>query len=107
LEQYSAKLSDLWCRITIYTDNKTASIKVAAETEGCNADDTIRLTISNPTGKATGKASILPVSENSANTTVEIQDAQFWWPIGYGQQPLYTVSAELLRDVGPPNTTRI
>lgn len=99
LEEYSTKLSDLWCRITIDTDNETASVRVAAETEGCNADDTIRLIITDPAGKATGRAGIFPVNENSVNTTVEIQDARFWWPIGYGQHPLYTVSAELLREV--------
>lgn len=99
LEEYSAKISDLWSRITVGIDNRTVSVKVAAETEGCNADDIVRLTITDPTGKAMGQAAILPVNDNIANFTVDIQDAQLWWPIGYGKQPLYTVSAELVRNV--------
>ncbi|KAJ5919123.1 hypothetical protein N7466_010066 [Penicillium verhagenii] len=98
LEEYSAKVSDLSCRITVDTDQESALIKVVAETEDCNADDIIKLTITDPTGKATGDSVMLPVRENLANFTVDIQDAQFWWPIGYGQQPLYILSAELLRN---------
>jgi len=108
LEEYSTKISDLSCLITVDKDTETASVKVAAETERCNADDMIRLTITDPTGKATGKAVTLSVHENLAKSTVDIQDAQLWWPIGYGKQPLYTVSAELLRNVRQlHNTTQI
>ncbi|KAJ5554600.1 hypothetical protein N7513_004559 [Penicillium frequentans] len=98
LEEYSTRISDLSFRITVDKDMETALVKVAAETEGCNADDMIRLTVTDPTGKATSKAAMLLVHKDSANHTVDIQDAQLWWPIGYGKQPLYTVSAELLRN---------
>lgn len=68
----------------------------------------IRLTITDPTGKAAGNAVMLFVHDNLANCTVNIQDAQLWWPIGYGKQPLYILSAELLRNVGQfRNTTRM
>ncbi|MBI4977193.1 MAG: glycoside hydrolase family 2 protein [Spirochaetes bacterium] len=30
--------------------------------------------------------------------TIEVKDPEIWWPNGYGDQPLYTVTAELLRN---------
>ncbi len=61
--------------------------------------DTIRLRICDPNGRLAVGGETLTVHLGHANVTLVIQDAQFWWPIGYGEQPLYTVSAELLRNV--------
>ena len=56
----------------------------------------LRLRVTDPQGKTlydqTGDA-----AEDDLRS-VAIQEPQLWWPNGYGAQPLYRVSAELLRD---------
>ncbi|MFC1619587.1 glycoside hydrolase family 2 protein [Candidatus Neomarinimicrobiota bacterium] len=38
----------------------------------------------------------VPVTGSHVSATVEVRNPQLWWPNGWGEQPLYTVSARLV-----------
>ena len=40
----------------------------------------------------------VPAGETSALVSLEVPHAQLWWPHGYGDQPLYEVTVQLLHD---------
>ena len=49
-----------------------------------------RVTVTDPDGKA------LSVTVSEPLADIEIDQPQLWWPNGYGEQKLYTVSVELI-----------
>ncbi|MCC8106153.1 MAG: glycoside hydrolase family 2 protein [Clostridiales bacterium] len=49
-----------------------------------------RVTVTDPDGKA------LSVTASEPFVEIEIDQPQLWWPNGYGEQKLYTVSVELI-----------
>lgn len=51
---------------------------------------TVRYTVTAPGGE----------SFTAADDDIVIQNPKLWWPNGYGEQPLYTVRAELLNEDG-------
>lgn len=40
-----------------------------------------------------------PVAEGRAGLTIPIENPQFWWPNGYGAQPLYEVKVEVKAEI--------
>lgn len=50
----------------------------------------VRYTLVSPDGKETSKL----------NEDITVENPMLWWPNGYGEQPLYTLRAELLDDDG-------
>ncbi|WP_243707187.1 glycoside hydrolase family 2 protein [Micromonospora sp. KC606] len=46
------------------------------------------------------------VSGDTAQVTVLVPDARLWWPVGYGDQPLYELTLTLLADGEPVDTDR-
>lgn len=78
--------------------DKTSSISISAEIEGAKDGDIIRYALTGPDGASISTSSI-KVTDNKATDRFEVQDAKFWWPVGFGEQPLYTVDAQLIREV--------
>jgi hypothetical protein len=37
--------------------------------------------------------------DSSTCVRFEVAEAQFWWPVGLGKQPLYKVTGQLIRQV--------
>ncbi|KAJ5126489.1 hypothetical protein N7448_007268 [Penicillium atrosanguineum] len=98
LEEYSAKISDLSSHVTINTANRAASVKAIIETECSLPGDKINLRAWGVDGQALGEPNLRSLHDDRAEVILEIQDAQFWWPVGYGSQPLYTLTADLIRN---------
>ncbi|TDC43946.1 glycoside hydrolase family 2 protein [Micromonospora sp. KC213] len=46
------------------------------------------------------------VSGDTAHVTVLVPDARLWWPVGYGDHPLYELTITLLADGEPVDTDR-
>ena len=96
LESYYARLADLWTDYEVSSDFKSVSGTVYARAEGkegTSVDFSIELG-----GKQVVKGSAETDSEGVAKVDFEVKDAKLWYPHGYGKQPLYNFSAELLID---------
>ncbi len=67
-----------------------------------------RLRVTDPDGKLVCEASA-PVAGGACQIACEIENPQLWWVRGYGEQPLYTCTLELLagEDLIDTNTQRI
>ncbi|KKD01899.1 hypothetical protein TN53_43525, partial [Streptomyces sp. WM6386] len=46
------------------------------------------------------------VRGTAARATVLVPNARLWWPLGYGDQPLYDLTVTLLADGEPVDTSR-
>lgn len=94
LESYTARIEDLYFVAEVSEDLSSASVKVTAEVVG--GADKIKLSIVNPGGVS--QSEDLSVKDGKATTTFAVKEPKLWYPHGYGEQPLYTVSAQLHDD---------
>ncbi len=69
-------------------EENTARFAGAAVEASCSFE--YRVTVTDPDGKA------LSVTVSEPFVDIEIDEPQLWWPNGYGEQKLYTVSVELI-----------
>jgi hypothetical protein len=84
--------------VDICVADKTSSISISAEIEDGKEGDIIKYALTGPDGTTLSTSSV-KVNGNKATDLFELQDARFWWPVGFGEQPLYTVDAQLIREV--------
>ncbi|MDB5046537.1 MAG: beta-galactosidase/beta-glucuronidase, partial [Deinococcus sp.] len=85
-------LLDIWPRVTLAPDLKSARIEVLAELEG-NAAVPVTFELIHPDGQTelqTGS----PVA-GGQTSTFHLPDPQLWWPAQLGAQPLYTLCASV------------
>lgn len=92
----SARVADLHCRSEIDVAARTATLQVAARLEGAAARCSFELR--DPQGRCVA-ARVVPAA-GDASTALSVTDAQLWWPLGLGAQPLYTLVAQLQDDDG-------
>lgn len=43
----------------------------------------------------------IPGNASAAEISLNMPDAELWWPVGHGEQPLYTLDIELVSSAGP------
>ncbi|GAA4199655.1 glycoside hydrolase family 2 protein [Microbispora amethystogenes] len=53
-----------------------------------------------------GRSELVPVSGGAATVTVLVPQVSLWWPVGYGDQPLYDLTVTLLEDDQPVDVAR-
>jgi beta-mannosidase len=53
-----------------------------------------------------GREERVTVTGDTATVTVAVPDARLWWPVGYGDQPLYDLTVTLLADGEPGDVVR-
>jgi beta-mannosidase len=99
LDRYSARISDLWTSIDISVKDESAAVIVTGDIENASEGDTVVFTLIDPDGQFIETSDPLSIAQDTASTTFNVHKAQFWWPTGYGKQPLYTVGARLVRKV--------
>ncbi|KAK6528770.1 hypothetical protein TWF694_004007 [Orbilia ellipsospora] len=105
LEEYSARLSDLVASVQLADDNKQATVTVTAHVDSpkdANIAGAAKVALS-IAGDNNVSGSTLPLestaeikADGSSVATFKIDDPALWWPHGYGDQNLYTVTASLL-----------
>lgn len=98
LEAYSMRIADLSCPIDVAADLNSATLPVTVniETSSTSASDdiTLQLALHAPTGEIVDEV-VLPAIGSDMQHTFEIASPELWWPNGYGQHPLYRLSAVL------------
>lgn len=88
----------MYAKVDISVADKTSSVSISAEIEDGKEGDIIKYALTGPDG-TTISTSSAKVTGNKATDLFEVQDAKFWWPVSFGEQPLYTVDAQLIREV--------
>ena len=94
LEVYSVRIADLRTDITIQDDYKQATVQASAQLEGFETQsDHIQAKVTVSLGdKAISSSQAVVTPHGKATAKLEIPQPELWWPNGYGDQPLYTVS---------------
>ncbi|MCY4064012.1 MAG: hypothetical protein OXG53_16700 [Chloroflexi bacterium] len=93
-----ARIEWLQIRTELSGDQRAAAVKVKLETDSLRALDAVAVVRINGHGEAQ-EAEIqaaLRQGENSMELELALTDPALWWPLGQGDQPLYTLEARLL-----------
>ncbi|KZL79027.1 glycosyl hydrolase family 2 [Colletotrichum incanum] len=93
LEIYDSRLSDLYFDTTVDDALKSAKVVAHATTEGKASK--VRFDVSLD-GKSLVSETVEAKADANTSATFQIQDPALWYPVRYGKQPLYTVTATLL-----------
>ena len=95
LEMYSSRLSDLHVNATLNEACTSAELEISVEIESPNDGGSIEFRIDEAEVEAFSVAT--KASQTLYETKVTVESPSLWWPIGYGKQSLYSVSATLKR----------
>lgn len=91
LEIISSRISDLYFVASVDKSLETAQVAANAEVEGSATDVKFVISID---GKEVDSKTV-KASDGLASHTFDIKEPQLWYPIRYGAQPLYTITASL------------
>jgi beta-mannosidase len=91
LEIFSSRISDLY--FTTNVDESLDSAELVAKTDVEGTATEVNFVISLAGEKVASKA--VKVIKGHATHTFEIGDPELWYPVRYGKQPLYTITASL------------
>jgi len=94
-------ISDLYIYTELNESCKEGSACIELETSGKDVSAKAKVTLAAPDGSVVA-SSTLPVcnADNSIKFRFPIKNPQLWWPIGFGEQALYSVSVQLMSDDG-------
>lgn len=93
LEIYESRIADLYAAITVADSLKSAKVVAHAQVEGRASRVRFELALEGD------KVAAETVDVTSAATaTFNVDNPALWYPVRYGKQPLYTLSATLLDD---------
>ncbi|KAI5859639.1 glycoside hydrolase family 2 protein [Durotheca rogersii] len=91
LDVYESRLSDLWFDIDVTDSLKSATVTTHASVEG--EASKVRFDIS-----LNGTSVASQTVDAGSSVTFAIPNPELWYPVGYGKQPLYTITATLQED---------
>jgi beta-mannosidase len=97
LEIFSSRISDLYFTSNVDKTLKSAELVAKADIEGIATD--VKFSISLDGEEVASKA--VKASKGHATHTFKITDPTLWFPIRYGEQPLYTLTATLHNSSDP------
>ncbi|KAH7034707.1 putative beta-mannosidase B [Microdochium trichocladiopsis] len=91
LEVFESRISDLWCDIDVAATLKEATITAHASVEGDGSSTKFEVSLGED---------VVATQEVDAGSsaTFKLSNPQLWYPVRYGKQPLYTVTATLISD---------
>lgn len=88
---WQARIAELQCRSEVDVAGRHVTLRVSAGVAG--RADRLALTLLDPQGQSVCEQT---VAADAGAATLAVADAQLWWPLGLGEQPLYTLVARLL-----------
>ena len=91
LEVFSSRISDLYFTSNVDKSLRHAEFVAKADIEGTATDVLFNIALD---GKDVA-SQIVTAQNGHATLTFQIQDPALWFPIRYGEQPLYTITATL------------
>ncbi|KAN0094204.1 glycoside hydrolase family 2 protein [Hyaloscypha variabilis] len=91
LEIFSSRISDLYFTTDVNESLDSAQIVAKADVEGTASE--VNFIISLAGAKVASKT--VKVIKGHATHTFQIEDPDLWYPVRYGAQPLYTITASL------------
>ncbi|MDR7271693.1 beta-mannosidase [Pelomonas saccharophila] len=89
---WSARIDDLHCRSEVDVAGRRAALQVSARATG-GSGLRCAFELLDTEGRSVALQS---VPADAARATLNVSEAQLWWPRGLGEQPLYTLVARLL-----------
>lgn len=95
LETYQSRIADLRIDYTLSDDLKTVVGRLFAKVEG-SSGRTVSFEVKS--GEKVVYGGFADVTDNTAEIDFRMDDIQLWYPHGYGDQPLYTVTATVAND---------
>ncbi|MFD5316323.1 glycoside hydrolase family 2 protein [Streptomyces sp. NPDC127098] len=99
-----ARLAEVRPLVTVAEDGTgRAEVHVTVERAGLGADPELTLTAT--VGEHTATVTV-PAGATTGVAVVEVPDARLWWPVGYGEQPLYDLRVAL-RAAGDPESAAL
>ena len=91
LEVYESRVADLHTRVHVADSLKSAEVVAHVAVEGSATKVRFNISIDgNDVGSETTDV------KDETSVTFAIQNPQLWYPVRYGKQPLYTITATLL-----------
>ncbi|EQL01852.1 beta-mannosidase [Ophiocordyceps sinensis CO18] len=92
LDIYTSRLADLHVQVDVDDSLKSANVVTHASIEGPASKLRFHVCLgSKKVASATADA-----TAHAASATFKVQNPELWYPIRYGKQPLYTITATLL-----------
>lgn len=100
LEVFSSRISDLYFTSNVDKSLKSAELVAKADIEGTATD--VKFVISLDGKEVASKA--VKATKGHATHSFTITDPSLWFPVRYGEQPLYTLTATLHNSSDPTDT---
>ncbi|KAJ3041545.1 hypothetical protein HDV00_009020 [Rhizophlyctis rosea] len=98
LEIYQARIEDLAVHVDVNEALK-ASLSVDAAIEHPADGQSVKVEVAAPNGDVVHSATVT-LSGGHGLDSFSMENPQLWWPFGYGEHPLYTVTVTLLDKEG-------
>jgi beta-mannosidase len=94
LEAHDLRLAEMDSPVWLSDDLGQARIDVHTRMEGSFAGARLRLRLRDPDGQLVAESSTAAAAHQT--TSLAVPAPRLWWPAGHGDQPLYTLSCEVL-----------
>ncbi|KAI9836995.1 MAG: hypothetical protein M1819_000644 [Sarea resinae] len=102
LEVYTARITDLSFKLDVPFHLQSAEIVARAEVEGPASEVLLEIHL----GEKLVASETVPVLDMSASVTFITRQPRLWYPAGYGEQPLYTLTATLFEGSSKKDQSR-
>ncbi|GKT61540.1 glycoside hydrolase family 2 protein [Colletotrichum tofieldiae] len=100
LEQYVARLDNVWVKGEVSPDLKSVSGQVIVKTEGSGAGEvSVKFTLEE---KIVLERRLAVAEDGTAQTDFHLEDPHLWYPLNTGRQTLYTITTTLHHTSGTP-----
>ncbi|KUJ20618.1 glycoside hydrolase family 2 protein [Mollisia scopiformis] len=93
MEVFEQRVGGLVVRQKVEESLESVMVSVKGKVEG--GAEKVVLVVTDPEGEVVGRETVGVNAEGAFEGEVKVEKPRLWWPFGYGEQPLYTVKAEI------------